>query len=123
MTISNIGKRSDGKYLGEDEDGNLFVGTKKRVGFSALTRIVKDGQAVYKYGDYIHAKGPATVKVQDPDNPEASIEEPEPDNAAPCESIFNEMLVRTLDPDAPDGYTETMASVERKVEVIDWVAL
>lgn len=40
--VAVIGKRANGTLLGEDKDGNLYVGTPVRVGYDQIKRIVTE---------------------------------------------------------------------------------
>lgn len=62
MTVTKIGERSDGTLLGEDENGKMYVGIKRRAGWDEVVRHVTDngtGTHTIRYmvGDYLISKG------------------------------------------------------------------
>ncbi len=101
MNITKIGKRVDGTLVGEDEDGKLYNGVQKLVGFDALTRTVAGGKVEFRYGDQLQGKGNSTEEA---------------DGTYPCEKILEQVTV------IEDG-VRSMQTQERLLEVVDWSAV
>lgn len=120
--ITKIGRRADGSILGEDDEGRLFVGTRKLVGFDALTRTVEDGVVTLKYGEHGQVVGKGNVGQKT--HPDLAA-----DGESSCAKQYHQVIVvrpnPNHDPNDPTSSpeAESVEARETKIEVTDWVAL
>ena len=136
--ITQIGTRKDGTVLGEDEAGNFFIGSIKKIGYDEMQVQVTEPavgvtQIEYSYEGILYSK--ATLQTITPemhagwleacriakDNQEELPRPPSgyrPELGAPaCPKQFTSVLVM----DATGNVTEQ--SVEKKFDVMVWEAI
>lgn len=94
MNITTIGHRKDGSFIGEDENGELYTGVKRRAGWDEVTRHVSDNldgthTILYMVGDYLISKG--TMRTI----PDAEIQ------------AYQEALRNSQSPPPPNGFSPT----------------
>ncbi len=124
--ITKIGERKDGTLIGEDENGVMYVGTKRRAGWDEVQRTIIDNgdgttRIEYKVGDYLISKGVMrTIPDAEMESYIAALQAGESPAQPSGFSVKYHGYVaqkQHISIPLPDG---TNAEFERLIDVIEW---